>query len=101
MTDAAEEINTGVIGADEVYGTVHGLGCDWETLMVVHVDGVSSYFPAAPVFGSLAMTGPRQQLLRIELTYSFTTRTSHLDHYPILEKRIYQFHTSYAPPENL
>jgi hypothetical protein len=41
LTDAAEEINTGVIGADEVYGTVHGLGCDWETLMVVHVEGVS------------------------------------------------------------
>jgi hypothetical protein len=30
-----------VIGADEVYGTVHSLGCDWETLMVVHVDQVS------------------------------------------------------------
>ena len=41
LADAAEEINTGVIGADEVYGTVHGLGCEWETLMVVHVDGVS------------------------------------------------------------
>ena len=42
LTEAAEEINSGVIGADEVYGTVHGLGCEWETLMVVHVDGVSS-----------------------------------------------------------
>jgi hypothetical protein len=41
LTDAAEEINSGVIGADEVYGTVHGLGCDWETLMVVNVEGVS------------------------------------------------------------
>jgi hypothetical protein len=46
LTDAAEEINSGVIGADEVYGTVHGLGCDWETLMVVNVEGVSlaSYY---------------------------------------------------------
>lgn len=41
LTEAAEEINSGVIGADEIYGTIHGLGCDWETLMVVHVDEVS------------------------------------------------------------
>ena len=41
LTEAADEINSGVIGADEIYGTIHGLGCDWETLMVVHVDEVS------------------------------------------------------------
>lgn len=86
LTDAAEEINSGVIGADEVYGTVHGLGCDWETLMVVNVEGVSlaSYNPA------LASRVDHTQ----ELTCSYTTLTSHLDHYPTPRKRIYQSHTS-------
>ena len=41
LTGAAEEITSGVILADEVYGTLATLGCDWDALVVVHVDGVS------------------------------------------------------------
>jgi hypothetical protein len=41
LTGAAEEVTSGVILADEVYGTLATLGCDWDALVVVHVDDVS------------------------------------------------------------
>jgi hypothetical protein len=94
LTDAAEEINSGVIGADEVYGTVHGLGCDWETLMVVNVEGVSlASFTLQGVCGT-AWIAVSQVDYTPELTCSYTTLTSHLDHYPTPRKRIYPSHTS-------
>lgn len=39
--DAAEAITSGVISAEEVFGTMASLGCDWDTLVVAHVDEVS------------------------------------------------------------
>jgi hypothetical protein len=100
LTDAAEEINSGVIGADEVYGTVHGLGCDWETLMVVNVEGVSlASFTLQGVCGT-AWMAVSQVDYTPELTCSYTTLTSHFDHYPTHRKRIYQFHTSCVRPKN-
>ena len=96
LTDAAEEINSGVIGADEVYGTVHGLGCDWETLMVVNVEGVSlaSHFSRSLRLRRQGSTTDKQ------LTYSYTALTSHLDHYPTHRRRIYPSHTSCVRPKN-
>lgn len=41
LLETAGEVSSGLIDAEEVYGTVHSLGCDWETLMIVHVDQVS------------------------------------------------------------
>jgi hypothetical protein len=88
LTEAAEEINSGVIGADEVYGTIHGLGCDWETLMVVNVEGVSL---ASPQFKVSAVAASR--VYYRELICSYTILISHLDHYPTPVKRIYPSHT--------
>lgn len=48
-----------MIGADEVYGTVHGLGCDWETLMVVNVEGVSLASSTQGVSGAARYAGSR------------------------------------------
>ena len=90
LKDAAEEINSGVIGADEVYGTVHGLGCDWETLMVVNVEGVSLASLQFEVSASLASRAQNGQ----ELICSYTTLTLHLDLYPTHRRRIYRSHTS-------
>jgi hypothetical protein len=90
LTDAAEEINSGVIGADEVYGTVHGLGCDWETLMIVNVEGVS----LASHFSRSLRLRRHESTTDKQLTYSYTTLTSHLDHCPTHRKRIYPSHTS-------
>jgi hypothetical protein len=41
IRDAAEAITSGVISAEEVFGTMASLGCDWDTLVVAHVDEVS------------------------------------------------------------
>ena len=41
MVETAAEVSSGLIDAEDVYGSLHTLGCDWETLMVVHVDEVS------------------------------------------------------------
>lgn len=41
LSDAATEITSGVIAAEEIYGTLETLGCDWDALVVVHVDDVS------------------------------------------------------------
>jgi hypothetical protein len=44
LIETAGEVSSGLIDAEEVYGAIHSLGCDWETLMVVHVDGVSQIY---------------------------------------------------------
>lgn len=41
LVETAAEVSSGLIDAEAVYETIHTLGCDWETLMVVHVDEVS------------------------------------------------------------
>ncbi|KAL7418502.1 hypothetical protein Q5752_006960 [Cryptotrichosporon argae] len=38
LADAAGEITSGVIAADGVYSALPSLGCDFDTLVVVHVD---------------------------------------------------------------
>ncbi|KAK4685939.1 hypothetical protein P7C73_g4196, partial [Tremellales sp. Uapishka_1] len=40
LEDASSEIDSGIILAHEVYGTISTLGCDWTTMVVVHVDGL-------------------------------------------------------------
>ncbi|GFZ48743.1 hypothetical protein JCM24511_06492 [Saitozyma sp. JCM 24511] len=45
--DAAEAITSGVISAEEVFGTMASLGCDWDTLVVAHVDELhQSHIPS-------------------------------------------------------
>ena len=41
LKDAAREITSGVIPADEIYATMASLGCNWETMVVAHVEDVS------------------------------------------------------------
>lgn len=41
LSGAQEEIKSGVIPAEEIYQTISTLGCDWNTLVVAHVQGVS------------------------------------------------------------
>ena len=106
LTEAAEEINSGVIGADEIYGTIHGLGCDWETLMVVHVDEVSlsEVGMLLPLWYEPSCQSPRCHLLiaiALSLTYSYTILTSLRDPSHTPKKRTYQSLTSFVQPENL
>ena len=45
LAEAQAEISSGVIAADEIYGVISTLGCDWNTLVVGHVDKVSPFLP--------------------------------------------------------
>lgn len=41
IQETAEAITSGVIGAEEVYATMSSLGCDWDVLVVAHMEDVS------------------------------------------------------------
>lgn len=41
LADAKDALTSGVIAAEEVYGSLSSLGCDWDALAVVHVEDVS------------------------------------------------------------
>ena len=40
LSGAQNEVTSGVIAAEEIYGTIASIGCDWTTLVVGHADGV-------------------------------------------------------------
>lgn len=41
LSGAQEEVTSGVVAAEEIYGTLSSLGCDWDTLVIAHSEGVS------------------------------------------------------------
>ena len=46
LREAASEITTGVIGADDVYSSLSTLGCDWQSITVIQVDDASVFLHA-------------------------------------------------------
>lgn len=46
LSEAAAEINSGVISADSVFGSLASIGCDWDAVVVAHMDEVSSSWVA-------------------------------------------------------
>ncbi|KAK1921992.1 hypothetical protein DB88DRAFT_512431 [Papiliotrema laurentii] len=40
LSDAQSEVTSGVIAAEEIYGTIGSIGCDWNTLVVGHAHGL-------------------------------------------------------------
>jgi hypothetical protein len=38
LDEARAELTTGVLGADAVFGSLESLGCDWDMVVVAHVD---------------------------------------------------------------
>lgn len=40
LAESAAEVNTGVINADSVFGSLASIGCDWDAVVVAHMDEV-------------------------------------------------------------
>jgi len=45
LAESAAEVNSGVINAETVFGSLASIGCDWDAVVVAHMDEVGSGGP--------------------------------------------------------
>jgi hypothetical protein len=41
LAESAAEINSGIIDAESIFGSLSSIGCDWDAVVVAHIDEVS------------------------------------------------------------